>query len=141
MTCMPYKSAFERPDSPLRNIRLPARMPHHFLAVFRLVHGPPDSWVCMKWQFLVPFPMPAPLSHREPYGDVIAPYHKALNDDPGVRAMLEGKCSHCGLLAGQLYFCKGCTQHTYCGKPCQRSAWKEHKVLCKQAQAYIALAI
>ena len=41
-------------------------------------------------------------------------------------------CGACGAYPGaaKLLLCRGCCYVRYCSKACQKSAWKEHKVIC-----------
>ena len=41
-------------------------------------------------------------------------------------------CDHCGALGKDLSRCVRCQHAHYCGKACQKAAWRGHKATCKQ---------
>mmetsp|Transcript_16687 Transcript_16687/g.24674 ORF Transcript_16687/g.24674 Transcript_16687/m.24674 type:complete len:87 (+) Transcript_16687:182-442(+) len=53
--------------------------------------------------------------------------------------MDKDKCDHCGkmqsLLNKKLKECTRCEVIFYCGRDCQKAAWKKHKKVCKAPSA------
>jgi len=48
-------------------------------------------------------------------------------------------CDHCHRLFDKVYECGGCKKRSYCGRKCQKKAWKQsHKKECKLLQENIA---
>ena len=41
-------------------------------------------------------------------------------------------CDHCSALGKDLSRCARCQHAHYCGKACQKAAWRDHKATCKQ---------
>jgi hypothetical protein len=39
------------------------------------------------------------------------------------------------MVTGHSCICSGCHTARYCGRPCQRQAWKQHKPVCKALAA------
>ncbi len=44
------------------------------------------------------------------------------------------------LVSGRSCICAGCRVARYCGRACQRAAWKQHKPVCKALAAAAAMA-
>jgi hypothetical protein len=45
------------------------------------------------------------------------------------------------LVSGRSCLCAGCLTARYCGRDCQRAAWKQHKPVCKALAAAAAAAV
>jgi hypothetical protein len=43
------------------------------------------------------------------------------------------KCDGCGAYGVKLKACSRCKTAMYCGQPCQKAHWKQHKAICKAA--------
>jgi hypothetical protein len=48
------------------------------------------------------------------------------------RQLVDYKCAACGAMEGKHSRCSGCGKVYYCGKACQRSDWRGHKVVCRK---------
>jgi len=48
------------------------------------------------------------------------------------KAIAVRKCHQCGAQKEGLMVCARCEAAWYCGKECQKAAWKEHKKKCKK---------
>jgi hypothetical protein len=61
-------------------------------------------------------------------------FNKEVQRGPYTPSLLV--CSACGKASneGRLSLCKGCDAAWYCGKPCQRANWREHKSACRSLQ-------
>lgn len=66
-------------------------------------------------------------------------YDKVAAKPPSAAAAAIDKrtCSWCGASSGtqKLLACAACHTAYYCGKTCQKAAWKGHKAACKEARA------
>ena len=63
---------------------------------------------------------------REPYKPAIPTQSKYMGKE-AIEASSYGFCAHCGRGNAKAK-CGNCGQVAYCGKECQRLAWKEHKL-------------
>jgi len=55
-------------------------------------------------------------------------YEMAVEEAKTYKAKLHMMCSTCGEKAWRM--CSRCESHAYCNQECQRSHWREHKVVC-----------
>ena len=56
----------------------------------------------------------------------------------------DSHCCHCGATparGAKLNLCSGCEMAQYCGKACQRNAWKGHKADCKTAAEQLGILL
>ena len=44
---------------------------------------------------------------------------------------IEPRCMQCGESAMELRVCSACLDALYCGIPCQRRHWRQHRVVCE----------
>ncbi|KAI9013519.1 hypothetical protein DFJ74DRAFT_645282 [Hyaloraphidium curvatum] len=49
-----------------------------------------------------------------------------------IRGAITDTCDRCGAEGEKLLRCSGCKVTRYCGVGCQRAAWTDHKVVCKE---------
>ena len=47
------------------------------------------------------------------------------------------RCDHCETYVDKSFLCGRCMEAVYCGKDCQRQAWKVHKHICRSRSASI----
>jgi hypothetical protein len=55
------------------------------------------------------------------------------DQQPGVSKL--GESSEAQLVGGRTCICAGCLTARYCGRACQRAAWRQHKPVCKALAA------
>lgn len=124
-----YNAAHSSAEEPLRGVRLPERSLSHFMLVFR-IHMSAQS----SLQLLVMCPFEQ-LGNPERHMGLL-PEDLNLSKNIGHTRQQAGKCSHCDQPSNRLYTCTGCQANSYCGKECQRSAWKSHRPWCKRMQCW-----
>jgi hypothetical protein len=61
--------------------------------------------------------------------DILTPIHNKTLTLTLLR--IEPRCTQCGESAMKLRACSACLDVLYCGTPCQRLDWRDHRAICK----------
>ena len=70
---------------------------------------------------------PSPPADRPSY-----PFATVTSSSDSVEG--QNECSYCGSRSTKMKKCTGCGKTWYCGKECQASHWRTHKIACKPLQ-------